>query len=103
MNTTDEPNDIWAMLEQPAPAGCEAVQDLYSWSLNYDAGKGPFGLFLDLIGWSEDTLGCDVYDYNDRSLGYLELSKLAAALEEYSVAPTVVWEHTIALMAAEAS
>ncbi len=52
-----ETRDIWAMLEEPAPQGCEGVQDLYSWSLNYDAGKGPFPLFLDLIGWSADNFG----------------------------------------------
>jgi hypothetical protein len=49
--------DIWTMLEQNAPEHCEAVQDLYSWSLNYDPGKGPMTLFVDLIGWSEDNLG----------------------------------------------
>src|SRR4051794_38404383 len=56
---TQTHDDIWTLLEQDAPHGCESVQDLYSWSLNYDAGAGPFALFLDLIGWSTDELGCD--------------------------------------------
>lgn len=93
--------DIWQMLEQEPPAGCEAVQGLYSWSLNYDAGRGPFPAFLDLIGWSEDEYGGDLYDWNDRSLGHLELSKLAAALEEYASAPYVVNEYVSELMTAE--
>jgi hypothetical protein len=44
---------VYYLLEH-APTGCEAVSSLYDWSTNYDAGKGPFALFLDLIGWSED-------------------------------------------------
>jgi len=90
--------DVWQLLEQSAPEGCEAVQDLYSWSLNYDPGKGPFGLFLDLTGWSEDNYGSDVYDIAARSLGYVELSKLAAALEEYSTLPATVHEYVSVLL-----
>jgi len=92
--------DVWQLLEQSAPEGCEAVQDLYSWSLNYDAGKGPFGLFLDLTGWSEDNYGSDVYDFAARNLGYVELSKLAAALEEYSTLPASVHEYVSVLLEA---
>lgn len=94
--------DIWAVLEEDAPKGCESVQDLYSWSTNYDPGKGPFSLFLDLIGYSEDEFGEDVYNMRDRSLGYLELSKLASALESYSVDPHGVREYVDLLMRAEA-
>lgn len=101
MSDTDT-RDIWAMLEDSAPAGCEAVQDLYSWGLNYDAGKGPFPLLLDLIGWSEDELGEPIYSLADASLGYLELSKLAAALSEYADRPHDVREYVDALMEAEA-
>ena len=86
--------DIWQMLEETAPQGCENVQDLYSWSSNYDAGKGPFTLFLDLIGWSEDELG-EPY----ASLGYV--GKLAEALTEYADRPHDVREYVDALMAAE--
>lgn len=94
--------DIWEMLEQDAPNGCEAVQDLYSWSLNYDAGKGPFTLYLDLIGWSEDNYAMTLYDVNECSpLGYLEIGKLAAALTAYADNPHVVLEYVDALMNAE--
>ena len=98
---SNDTQDIWALLEQTAPTGCEAVQDLYSWSLNYDAGKGPFALFLDLIGYSEDEYGCELYNMKDGGRGYVELSKLAAALEEYSTLPGTVYAYADTLIAAE--
>lgn len=98
MNDT---KDIWALLEESAPTGCAAVQDLYSWSLNFDTGKGPFTLFVDLIGWSEDNIGSCIYELSSASLGYLELSQLADALTEYADAPTDVREYVNTLMDAE--
>lgn len=92
---------IWQMLEQDAPEGCEAVQDLYSWSLNYDAGRGPFALFIDLIGWSEDEIGEPIYSLKDASLGYVELDKLGLALREYADRPQDVRAYVDALMQAE--
>lgn len=93
--------DIWELLEQEAPRGCDAVQDLYSWSLNYDAGKGPFTLFLDLIGWSFDEYGEALYTLTEASLGYVELGKLAQALTAYADYPQDVREYVDVLMAAE--
>ena len=93
--------DIWQLLEQDAPAGCDAVQDLYSWSLNYDAGKGPFALFLDLIGYSEEEFGEPIYVLATASVGYVELGKLAAALMQYAAAPHEVAEYVRTLMSAE--
>jgi hypothetical protein len=92
--------DIWELLEQDAPS-CENVKELYHWSLNYDAGKGPFTLFLDMIGWSQDELGCAMYDLNDASLGYLELCKLTEALNEYTDNPTDVMVYVNQLIKAE--
>ena len=97
----DDTETIWAMLEEPAPAGCEGVQDLYSWSLNYDGGTGPFTLFLDLIGYTFDEYGETLYTLTESSLGYLELSKLAAALSEYAELPGHVGDYVRALMDAE--
>ena len=94
-------SDIWAMLEQDAPAGCDAVQDLYSWSLNFDAGKGPFALFLDIIGWSEDNMGEALYDTAHPVIGYVEASKLGAALVAYADRPQDVMAYVEALMSAE--
>ena len=74
---------LWALLEAPAPPGCEGVQDLYSWSLNYDPGAGPFTLFCDLIGWSADNAGEPLYRA-EYPLGWIEAEKLAKALTEYA-------------------
>jgi len=83
--------DVWQYAEN-APEYATATADLWHWSTNYDAGKGPISLFLDLIGWSDENLGEPIYDLKDASLGYLELSKLADALKEYSDRPTDVRE-----------
>ena len=77
------------------------MQDLYSWSLNYDAGTGPFTLFLDLIGYSMEEIGVRLYDMDKMLLGYVELSKLAAALESYCTHLHDVTAYVAALMAAE--
>lgn len=82
-------------------ARLEPVARLYNWSTNYDAGKGPFTLFLDLIGWSEDNVGEPLYNMRDSSLGYLELGYLAAALDTYSDNPSDVAAYVEHLMSAE--
>ena len=84
MNETYE--DVWSFTEN-APDYCSDVADLWHWSTNYDAGKGPFTLFVDLIGWSEDNIGETLYDLTSANLGYLELSKLADALKQYTDRP----------------
>jgi hypothetical protein len=81
--------DIWSFVED-APDYAEAVADLWHWSTNYDCGKGPFTLFLDLIGWSDDALGEPLYSLRDASLGYIELGKLATALDKYTERPSDV-------------
>ena len=98
-----EPMDVWQLLED-APSGCDAVASLYQWSTNYDCGKGPFTLFIDLIGWSEDNIGSTIYPYSDLqgSLGYVELDKLADALTAYADRPHDVSDYVSALLEAEA-
>ena len=81
--------DIWSFVED-APAMVSDVADLWHWSTNYDAGKGPFTLLLDLIGWSQDNIGEPLYNMKDASLGYLELDKLSKALDQYTDRPTDV-------------
>jgi hypothetical protein len=83
--TDKEYADVWEYTEEP-PDYAEAVADLWHWSTNYDAGKGPITLFLDLIGWSEDVLGDTLYHHHN-AYGYVELSKLADALKEYTNRP----------------
>lgn len=98
---TTNASDVWELLDAP-PDYASDVADLYHWSANYDAGKGPFTLFLDLIGWSADELGEPIYDMASASLGYVELGKLADALNEYANRPSDVREYVDALLEAEA-
>lgn len=94
--------DVWRYAEN-APEYATATADLWHWSTNYDAGKGPFTVFLDLIGWSEENIGEPLYDMRPASLGYLELGKLAAALEEYATRPGDVLEWVEGLLAYDGS
>lgn len=95
----DAPEDVWAILDE-APVYATAVGDLYHWSTNYNAGYGPFVLFLDMVGYSDDEYGQTMYAPTLREsdnarglhswgseLGYVELSKLGAALVEYADRP----------------
>lgn len=104
--------DVWELCESP-PDGCDDVADLYHWSTNYDAGDGPFALFLDMIGWSDEELGMPAYGPTvrrlegsrleswDSRLGYLELDKLADALKQYADRPHDVRAFVDELMLAE--
>lgn len=94
--------DVWQLIEE-APKHVEATADLYHWSTNYDAGKGPITLFLDLIGWSEDNIGEPLYSLKDASLGYVELDKLGLALREYADRPQDVREFVDQLLEAESN
>ena len=61
------------------------IQKLYEWSSNFDSGKNPYCVFMDLVGYSEDRYGVNTYcgkNYSD-VLGYKELSMLADALKVY--------------------
>ena len=93
--------DIWTLLEADAPAGCESIKDLYHWSLNYEAGQGPFALFLDMIGWSSDHIGCDIWSGKYDNLGYMEFDYLGQALMDYADNPLYVTDYIDALMKAE--
>jgi hypothetical protein len=91
---------FYSLLKTPAD-GCENIAHLWSWSLNYDSGKGPATLFLDLIGWSEDELGEPLYSLQGTSLGYVELSHLRDALNDYLRSPERARDFIAALMSAE--
>jgi hypothetical protein len=94
-------NDVWEALEDAQPH-VAATADLYHWSTNYDPGKGPMTLFLDLIGWSADELGMSLYEIGDASgLGYVELDKLGLALREYADRPLDVRSFVDVLMELE--
>jgi hypothetical protein len=63
--TEDTRKSVWDLLEEH-DASVDETAALYSWSLNYDAGKGPFPVYLDLIGWSEDHFGEALSTYGPR-------------------------------------
>jgi len=67
----------------------EAVEALADWSTNCEH-PTPFALFLDLIGWSEDNYGERICTDKQPLIGYIEASKLAAALEAWSDRPREV-------------
>ena len=100
MNAQHE--DVWSYVED-APAYASDVADLWHWSTNFDAGRGPISLFLDIIGWSDEVLGEPTYNLKDAALGYLEISKLADALKQYSDRPTDVREWVEGLLAFDES
>jgi len=92
----------WELLEAPA-ANVEAVTDLLRWSMNYDVRTGtPYQIFLDLIGYSDEHFGIQIFEGNPRDvLGYLEISYLAEALEEYATNPQEVSDWIDKLMEAD--
>jgi hypothetical protein len=95
---------FWELLESPA-ANVEATTDLLRWSMNYDGRTGtPYQIFLDLIGYSDEHYGIQIFKGNPRDvLGYLEISYLAEALEEYATHPQEVSDWIDKLMEADSN
>ena len=64
----------------------EGIKDLFDWSANYE-GVNPFGLYLDLIGFSKEyfDVPCCPIDNKDYAflLGYRELVLLSDALNVF--------------------
>ena len=58
----------------------EKLTELYKWSANYDRGKNPFCVYLDLIGYSESYYGETIVKNPSECLGYLEYIMLANCL-----------------------
>ena len=73
------------------PKNCEAIESLYSWSSNFK-GFAPYCKFLDLIGWSWETVGASLADWHKPSedLGFMEIGKIGEALTQYSDHPQEV-------------
>jgi hypothetical protein len=83
---------VWDLYENPTK-GAEETSALAHWSLNYDMDKTgtPFQIFLDLIGWSEENLGSNLFRGEfSRVLGFMELDYLGDALKEYATNPEAV-------------
>lgn len=95
------PSDrYWQMLDQDHPEYVSEVVALANWSHNCDY-PTPMSTYLDLIGWSEAELGENLCKDTPNRLGYLELSYLADALQEYTKRPTDVYEWVTELMKEE--
>ena len=74
------------------PPQASAIEELHDWSLNYDTGRNPYCVFLDLIGYAYERWGCDAYmapvgtnngGIYSPVLGYKELCMLSDALEVF--------------------
>ncbi len=86
------------LLNQPEHS---EIAHLYNWSTNYNSWSSPFALFIDMIGWSEENWGCKVYTAESHQFGYIELSHIADALQEYVRHPQETHEYVSALLEAE--
>lgn len=81
------------------PERFKSLVGMWQWSYNCEA-PTPSAIFLDLVGWSEETLGDSLAlgkpGWDAGSLGAVELSYLGDALSEYADRPTdartLVWE-----------
>jgi len=58
----------------------EKLKELYEWSANYENGKNPFCIYLDLIGYSKEKYGTIFVENHSEYLGYLEYTMLANCL-----------------------
>lgn len=87
-------------LVQGTPA--EPIGTLYDWATNYEAGRNPFTLFLDLIGWSAEHVGEPLMQGDPSAvIGYVEAGQLGDALSAYADHPALVRDVVDALMRAE--
>ena len=91
-------------LEQVLEQGEERfphIAGLYQWSTNYEAGKTPFTLFIDLIGYTQEQYGEALYDLDKPQLGYLELDYLGDALKEYATIGGDAYDFVVRILEAE--
>ena len=91
MTTEAKHKDIWGFLEFHNDTKYQELAELVSWSMNYDHGNSnPYIAFLDLIGYSLDEYGVQLYNWSEPRLGYLELDYIADALKLYASDPSGV-------------
>ncbi len=95
-----------AQLEELLEKGEERfphIVGLYQWSTNYEAGKTPFTLFIDLIGYTQEQYGEALYNLDKPQLGYLELDYLGDALKEYATIGQDAYDFVVRILNAEMS
>ena len=80
--------DIWEFLDQET-TNAEGVRELAFFSAsNQNVKRGTtFGVFLDLIGWSEEKYGQSLVSNPSGLIGYVEADLLADALKDWSNRP----------------
>ena len=63
----------------------EPIKTLFEWSENFDSGKNPYCLFLDLIGYSNELYQSKSYFGKNlhEHLGYKEMCMLGDALKVF--------------------
>ena len=97
-------NDTFRKLIDEAPSYADKVATLWDHSSQGYEYPTPATLFLDLIGYSLEEHGeLFVSDMKTviNKLGYLELSMLGEALDEYATRPLDVIQFVEKLLAAE--
>ncbi len=69
------------------------LQPLFDWSKNFEPGKTPASLFLDIIGYSDEILGTELVADKTKAhefMGYTEYCMLGKALQVYGNASHLV-------------
>ena len=64
----------------------EELSELHDWSFNFEPGKNPFALFLDIIGYSDEILGNNLIEHPEKVhefMGYTEYCMLGKALQVF--------------------
>jgi hypothetical protein len=100
-DSNTEELDFFDLIEN-APENLQGVARLASWSTNYDTRTGtPFGVFLDLIGYSEEEFGENLVSKPQRVLDYIGTDHLADALRNFADRPNDVRDFVQKLILAE--
>ena len=83
----------------------DKLQPLFDWSKNFDPGKTPASLFLDIIGYSDEILGAELVADKSKAhefMGYTEYVMLGDALQVYkNYSHLIVYEACNKLLAKE--
>lgn len=90
---TAAPYDYWEEMRSIAGEKLAAIVELAHASTNYDH-PNPYALFLDLIGYSREEYGANLFDYSklDERIGCFELDLIADALKVYAIRPISVYD-----------
>jgi len=65
----------------------EKLTELYKWSENFQPGRNPFALFLDIIGYSDEILGTNLIEEPSKVhefMGFTEYVMLGDALKVFN-------------------